>query len=795
MRGAFWTKLSIYMIIVLCIGMTAQADVLLPSMLVEIDEYAFHEDASLSGHLEIPEGTESIGMRSFLNCTGLTSVTIPESVKYIGFEAFYGCTGLTGTVYISSDAEVGENAFGGCPDLTVVRMSLAEAVMAELEYVVHEEGFVEITSYDGSLTKVVIPETIEGLPVEVVGGFAGNEIIVEIVLPDTVTLIAEYAFNECTALEKINIPSSLTALGAYAFAGCNALKGPYTFVDVEDVVFGFFGNEVTQADRYTTLEDGTLSWNGICNPPAHIVVPEQVGGRTVTEIDSWYMSRYNHITQVTMPDTITRIAPSAFYGCASLEQINIPAGVEEIGYNAFAECTSLAKLSIPDSVRTMGSGAFRNCSALTGTIGFVDVQDIEFVFSGCPELTVFNYSVLEDGTLSVASCVAAAKDVNVPAEHNGRKVTQIGKDCFRKLDNIETLILSEGITCISNWAVSECPSLTTLVLPESLNRMRRYAVSDCPVLKGEYVLLDVQIETELFYECPGVTLWSFKTNGDGTCAVDGYEGTHETIAIPPAYEGMPVTAIGDKTFFQRQMKSLEMPDSLVSLGFRTFAGCTALESIRFSQALQTINENAFEECTALASIVIPDSVQVVETDAFADCTALKNVSFAETTVICYDAFDGTPWLTSLAQKVVDQVTDENDTLFDKAVAIHDWLTEECCYDLTYTYYAPEGMFLYNTGVCNAYAESYQMMLELVGIEVQFVTGTGNGGLHAWNLVKLDGDWYHVDCTWDDPIPDGSENHQYCFITDEVMARDHWWEVSDYPAATGTRYFQGKDTQK
>ena len=55
------------------------------------------------------------------------------------------------------------------------------------------------------------------------------------------------------------------------------------------------------------------------------------------------------------------------------------------------------------------------------------------------------------------------------------------------------------------------------------------------------------------------------------------------------------------------------------------------------------------------------------------------------------------------------------------------------------------------------------------------------------LALLDGDWYHIDPTWDDPLPDGRERHTYFCLTDAEMARDHSWDTSAYPKANGTSY--------
>ncbi|MBP3803751.1 MAG: hypothetical protein J6I76_07615 [Oribacterium sp.] len=110
--------------------------------------------------------------------------------------------------------------------------------------------------------------------------------------------------------------------------------------------------------------------------------------------------------------------------------------------------------------------------------------------------------------------------------------------------------------------------------------------------------------------------------------------------------------------------------------------------------------------------------------------------------------------------------------YDKAVAAHDWLCANCAYN-EYSYnndidiasdYTADGPLLYGTSLCEGYAEAFRLFMNILQIENRMVVGYAGGGDHAWNEVKIDGKWYAVDTTWDDPIIVGSsgmmvgENH-------------------------------------
>lgn len=122
--------------------------------------------------------------------------------------------------------------------------------------------------------------------------------------------------------------------------------------------------------------------------------------------------------------------------------------------------------------------------------------------------------------------------------------------------------------------------------------------------------------------------------------------------------------------------------------------------------------------------------------------------------------------------------------FDKLVALHDELVQMARYD------ADAGgniadILEKGCGSCEAYSSTLCVMLELAGIPARVVTGSADGP-HAWNLVKIGHEWYHVDATWDDPIIATSRrqvvSHTYCCVSDAEMAVTHRWNCDSYPAS-------------
>jgi len=124
--------------------------------------------------------------------------------------------------------------------------------------------------------------------------------------------------------------------------------------------------------------------------------------------------------------------------------------------------------------------------------------------------------------------------------------------------------------------------------------------------------------------------------------------------------------------------------------------------------------------------------------------------------------------------------------WDIALWLHDWLVYNANYDYTYTNYHPSGVLLNGTGVCQSYAEAYSLLLDAFSIENMVLSAPEMN--HAWNLVKIDGEWCHIDCTWDDPGTGGAENYTYFGMNDALMERDHVWNTETYPASTSNKNY-------
>ena len=157
--------------------------------------------------------------------------------------------------------------------------------------------------------------------------------------------------------------------------------------------------------------------------------------------------------------------------------------------------------------------------------------------------------------------------------------------------------------------------------------------------------------------------------------------------------------------------------------------------------------------------------------------------------------------------VIYEVVEEGMSDYDKELAIHDWIIGWAEYDKGVLSNAPDakpdpdndnpyGLLINKSAICEGYTMTFQLFMDMLGIECIRVDGTSTAyGItepHAWNMVKLDGEWYCVDVTWNDPVGSRNTNiyvfHKYFNVTSEFLRDNkHSWDEDAAPEATATEY--------
>ncbi len=271
----------------------------------------------------------SIGAQVFFSDTHLESITIPDSVKTIGELAFSDCSSLASVILPNGLTSIAERAFQNCT----------------------------------SLESIVIPDSITTIENEV---FQRCSSLKNVEIPSGVTSIGFSAFSGCSSLTSISIPDSVTEIKKDSFSGCVSLK----YNEYDNAYY--FGNEKNPYKWLVKAKDKNITSCKI-HEDTRVILSEAFAAcqslesinipNGITEICSmaFYLSS---VKSVTVPESITVIEETTFYGCSLLEEISLPKTLTQIRNYAFYECASLKKIIIPNSVIEIGTGVFKDCSSL-----------------------------------------------------------------------------------------------------------------------------------------------------------------------------------------------------------------------------------------------------------------------------------------------------------------------------------------------------------------------------------------------------------------------------------------------
>lgn len=630
-------------------GCSFLQSITIPETTKSIGSGAFYGCAGLSklnsdneGFVNIPEAITTISPATFYGCTSFTSIIIPDSVTVIGDEAFRGCEGLTSVTIPDSVTSIGYDAFHFCVNLASVYIT-AIATWCNIDFAragANPLCYAENLYLNGELvTDLVIPEGVTNIKNY---AFCNYESLKSVTIGNSVTTIGVSVFDDCTSLTSVEIGDSVTSIGTHAFSGCSSL---------ESITLPFVGNTLA-GDENThfgyIFGAYSYSYNNACVPTSLKTVVITGG----TKIDAYAFSDCSNLTSVIIPDSIKTIGDSAFSGCSSLESITLP--FVEVQYNeqtltSFGSLFGTDNENVPKSLTTvtitggqgdtkLAANSFNNCQSLKKVIIQDNVSEIAWgAFAGCS---------VEDFTLPFV----------------GRSKNEQFDTYFGYILGIKNRDALEGET------------------PESLYYPKVQTVKSVKVcgdtiaseaFRGCVALQQVEINTSSIYSKVFIDCNSLKSViiGDSVTSI-GSKAFYECKSLTSVIINNGVTSIGVSAFaYCTSLTNIEIPDSVTSIGYMAFWDCTSLESIslpfvgatkngtenthfgyifgasqyfynddhvptRLKTVIitggSTIGEEAFWDCNRLTSVVIGDSVTRVGSDAFAYCDSLTSVNYLGT---------------------------------------------------------------------------------------------------------------------------------------------------------------------
>lgn len=390
-----------------------------------------------------------------------------------------------------------------------------------------------------------------------------------------------------------------------------------------------------------------------------------------------------------------------------------------------------------------------------------------------------DFSATEDGIL----CEYTGHDtkITLPSEITTVQVGAFGTECNRSNANITDIEVESGNeNYTSIGGVLYTSDKKTLIYCPPANARTSYTIPDGVTAIGSFA----------FEKCKKL----------------------RQVTIPQS-----VTEIGGSAFYQSGITSAVIPNGVTEIKDMAFAACDNLTSVTLPDTVTSLAQYAFCSDKNLAKINIPKGVTSIGEDAiyggdpviYGDSGSAAE-TYASKNGILFQASGADPVIGAAPassasddeklEYVISRVFAHlrpNMSNIEKVKAVHDYMVRNVSYDLAnlqagtipWVDYGAYGALVNKKAVCSGYTAAFQLLMERLGIPVTTITsGSMN---HAWNMVQLDGSWYHVDVTWDGALWYG------CFLKSDAAITNaghglglsksgHYDWYSSYKA-TNTKY--------
>ncbi len=499
------------------------------------------------------------------SCTDGNYKVYSDEVISIEESTFEGYSTLEEITIPNSIKTIGKNAFSGCTNLNIINYLGTLKDWCSIDF---ESVYSNPISFGGSL-------------------YINEEPIKEIIIPEDIETISNFAFYRYSYLESIVIPGSVNEIGEQVFSQCRNLS------------------EVVISDGVESIGKSAFSHVGI--------------------------------KSLEIPGSVKTIGLAAFWKCTSLNEVILHEGIESIENQAFSG-TSITTVKLPSSITYLGSGG--SYSHPFGEIESVIISDgttkiWDNAFNGCTKLT---HVEIPDSVTEIGD--SAFVDTKLSDLTFLNKISKIGKRAFAGCENLVTIIIPDNVKEIPSGAFNNCPNLRTVTISDKVNKIDANFFG-CKQLEEVYFegSLDDWMKLELtdsFLFDNNDVIISGEINRNTKLYIDNCDvSTITKISIP--YGVTTVRAFQKFT----NLVEISMPDSVVEIRETSFAGCEKLSVINFSKNLKMIGASAFRNCKSLNNISLPDnSLEIIGGGAFSDCSSLTSFVVPGSVTNLGDLFSG-----------------------------------------------------------------------------------------------------------------------------------------------------------
>lgn len=358
---------------------------------------------------------------------------------------------------------------------------------------------------------------------------------------------------------------------------------------------------------------------------------------------------FDSIISVVLPPGVERIGNYAFFDCTNLKTINLPEGLTELGYNVFKMCENLTEIVIPKGITKIPYCAFDDCYALTSVVlpdGLVSIEEEAFQF--CSRLSSINipgsiehiaYNAFEgcfslpiiDNIRYADTYLIEALDKTMNNYTIMEGTRQIASNAFEECKNMSAINIPEGVLRIYDEAFSSCTALLNITLPKSLKYLGSEVFQGCSALTS-IELPDglTNIRWGTFKDCSALTTINIPTSV--TSIEDAFDGcTSLPVVDNIRYADSYLIEMIDRTASTCIIK----PDTRF-IASSSFENCKNIKSVSLPNKLLTIGKAAFSGCSSLTTITFPSTLKSIDEDAFHGCNFKSVVSLATVPAVCPD---------------------------------------------------------------------------------------------------------------------------------------------------------------
>ena len=297
-------------------GCSAISTVTIPDAVTTIENKTFQGCTSLSS-ITMPDAITAIKDSAFLNCNSLVISSLPTSLTSLGSSAFSGCSSISSIAFPATLKAIGENAFANC--IGIARMDIDDlAIWLGIDFA---NSLSNPLYYARNL-------------------YLNNELVSELAIPNRITELKNWTFNNCSSITSVVIPNTVRAVSPTAFSGCGNIAS------VE-----WHSKNVTD---YTSLNSAPFY-------ASRKKVTEFVFGEEVEHVPAYLCDGMSGITSLAFPSYLKSIGDYAFKDLTKIKQINVPNEVTAIGAHAFDSCILVTSIYLGYQMAEVGDYAFKGC--------------------------------------------------------------------------------------------------------------------------------------------------------------------------------------------------------------------------------------------------------------------------------------------------------------------------------------------------------------------------------------------------------------------------------------------------